>query len=133
MDILKTLKPFTWAAVEAQAEELVNLVSNAQKEGAYVVEYSGEIHAVNREILKANGFAVYSENSGTTFTIAWTRFMNVASSSSSCQCDPCSCADSSSAGSASSTNRTNSDDQSKDDLKKFLTFVLSSLASPQTQ
>jgi hypothetical protein len=122
MDQLKTLRPFTWTAVEAQAEELANLITSAQKQWSNSVEYSGEIHPVNREILKSNGFSVYSENGGQSFTIAWTRFVN--ESTASCQCDPCCCTD-------TSTQDTADSAKSKDDeLKKFLTFVLSSIASP---
>lgn len=126
MDRLKTLKPFTWTAVEAQAEELADLIANAQRQGVSSVECAGEIHAVNREILKANGFAVFSENGGTTFTIAWTRFH---SASTSCACDPC-CCDDTAADSAQCSGSSGQSSNKEDELKKFLSFVLSSLATP---
>lgn len=81
MDRLKTLRSFSWSAVERQAEELFSSVRNAQSEGLTSFVYIGVIHAVNVEILKANGFTLavnFNPPQGPrSVTISWSPFVDV--------------------------------------------------------
>lgn len=81
MDQLKTLRSFSWSAVERQAEEVFKSVRSAQSDGLTSTEYFGVIHAVNVEILRANGFTLtvnYNPPNGPrSVTISWSPFFDV--------------------------------------------------------
>jgi hypothetical protein len=72
MDRLKTLRSFSWSAVERQAEALFASIRTAQLEGKTNIEYEGHIHQVNAEILRANGFVIHVR--ADKCLIAWTAF-----------------------------------------------------------
>lgn len=80
MDCLKTLRSFSWNAVDKQANELFESIRNAQGSGLTSIEYFGVIHAVNVEILKANGFNLavnYNPPHGPrSVTVSWSPFID---------------------------------------------------------
>lgn len=70
MDRLKNLKAVSWAAIDKQANDIVNLVTHANSEQKNSVEYSGVIHNVNLDILQTNGFSVSIVSPG-KYYISW--------------------------------------------------------------